>query len=158
MAQNNANGSNRAKFLRKVKRKASQATRALKAYQLQWFNTQCNLVAVLGQLGGETTVTQGTYTQAREGVIKGELSYEVVAGKVPGESILKLVTRQAEPPVEGSPIVPDGDDPNDIVNGPREGFDADGEYQFDTTESDALLNEEGQPYEVIQQIGRDDID
>ena len=139
-----AQSSNRAKHVRKLKRKASLAVRSAKFYQTQWFNTQCSLVAVLGQLGGETTVTQGTYAQAVEGVIKGELSYEAVKGANVQETILRVVTKQAEQTVVADPIV-------EAAVG---GFDAEGDYHF--AESDRLLNEEGVPFETIGQIARDE--
>ncbi len=139
-----ASSSNRAKHVRKLKRKASLAVRSAKFYQTQWFNTQCNLVAVLGQLGGEATVTQGTYAQAVEGIIKGELSYEAVKGANVQETILRVVTKQAEQTVVADPIV-------EAAVG---GFDAEGDYHF--AESDRLLNEEGIPFETIGQIARDE--
>jgi len=138
-----AQSSNRAKHVRKLKRKATLAVRSAKFYQTQWFNTQCNLVAVLGQLGGETTITQGTYAQAVEGIIKGELSYEAVKGANAQETILRVVMKQAE-----QTVVPDP-----IVEAAVEGFDAEGDYHF--AESDRLLNEEGVPFETIGQIARD---
>jgi len=157
-----AQSSNRAKHVRKLKRKASLAVRSAKFYQTQWFNTQCSLVAVLGQLGGETTVTQGTYAQAVEGIIKGELSYEAVKGANAQETILRVVTKQAEPaalpPVElenGSTIEFDGHPDDEPLMGQIVGgFDAEGDYHF--AESDRLLNEEGIPFETIGQIARDE--
>src|SRR5438132_999191 len=116
-----AQSSNRAKFLRKLKRKNTLLLRTLKQRHTLWFNAQSSLMAVLGQSGGEFTITQGTYAQTIEAFVKGELSYEAVPGKVKGETVLRLVTREAEQPAEVSPIVPDGDGPDDIVDGPRDG-------------------------------------
>src|SRR5947208_1886168 len=89
----NANGSNRAKHLRRIKRSNTQLKRSVKQYQLQWFNTQCVLVAVLSQQGGEATITQGTYRQAVEGVVKGELSYAAAEGKTAQEMVVRVVTQ-----------------------------------------------------------------
>src|SRR6267143_2709287 len=107
MAQNNANGSNRAKHLRKLKRKNTLLLRTLKQRHQQWFNAQSSLMAVLGQSGGEFTITQGTYAQTIEAFVKGELSYEAVAEKIPNETVLRLVTREAEQPVEAVTEPPD---------------------------------------------------
>src|SRR6266853_2293901 len=132
-----ASSSNRAKHVRKLKRRATLAVRSAKFYQTQWFNTQCNLVAVLGQLGGETTITQGTYAQAVEGIIKGELSYEAVKGANAQETILRVVTKQAEQTVVPDPIVEAGVEAFDMDIAPPStwanqdlegGFDAEGEY------------------------------
>ena len=146
MAQHNANGSNKAKHLRRAKRKNTLLLRTLKERHSQWFTTMTTLLAVLAQHGGECTITQGTAQQAIEGFVKGEVGYDTVAGKVGGEFIVRLVSRAVKP-IEQVDQAAEG------------GFDSEGGYHHpDTSESDALLAEEGKPFDVIRQIGRDDID
>jgi hypothetical protein len=93
----NANGSNRARLLRRTKRKASQATRLLNARSRQFWEAQTTLLTVLAQLGGEVICTVGTARQAIEAFTKGQLAWTTVQGAVEGEWIIKLVTQETEP-------------------------------------------------------------
>ncbi len=148
MAQHNANGSNKAKHLRRAKRKNTLLLRTLKERHSQWFTTMTTLLAVLAQHGGEVTITQGTAQQAIEGFVKGEVGFDTVAGKVDGEFIVRLVSRAVKPTEEAPPSLTES------------GFDSEGEYHYATPVevSDALLEEEGKPFEVIGQIGKDDME
>ncbi len=153
MAQNNANGSNKAKHLRRAKRKNTLLLRTLKERHSQWFTTMTTLLAVLAQHGGEVTITQGTAQQAVEGFVKGEVGFDTVAGKIEGEFVVRLVSRVKKAPE----VIQTDSEGVGVITG---GFDSEGEYQYATPVevSDALLAEEGVPFEVIGQIGKDDME
>ncbi len=120
-----AKSRNRPNHFRRVeKRKRDQAFKkvvkdvATESGQLRLLYTRMRLIllGVLGQLGGEVTVTTGTIDQIGERI--DDFDYAILEGKAPNESIVKLIDRQADEqkPLPAAPaltIQRIADDPSD---------------------------------------------
>lgn len=129
-------GKSRQRHIRKLKRLGTQAKHVLKSRTVDYFNVVTALLGVLAQSGGEITITQGTASQAVQEFVKGQLSWAIVPGKVEGEFVVRLVTREAEKVAE--PIEIKTTAPVDL-------------------DLEGVPDPEAFP-EVIGQIGRDDVD
>lgn len=80
------------------KRTISLQNREIRQLKAAFFNTHQMLLMVLGQSGGEVTVTQGTMQQILQQAQR--VNWQTAPGANEHEFIVRLVTQMEEPPAE----------------------------------------------------------
>lgn len=103
--------SRNARLKARKKRTISQQGRLIREQQKSLYNTHLMLLAVLGQQGGEVTISVGTFQQTIQGM--RTLNWSASPNPlVPGETIVRLIVAegQTDEPTESLPAADGSDD------------------------------------------------